>query len=120
MIIGTLLLTENDYYIDDRKNLPRRTTWDKALLTSLVSMNTITHKGYMLLPPSIQEVATIHNSDPSMAVTIKEVDALADLLMITRSARLTRGGKKFKFTHFKCILKEPRFEIWKRIKDGEK
>jgi hypothetical protein len=59
MNIGTILLTEDNCYVDDRKQLPHRPTWDKEWLTTLVKLNTVSKKGYAMLPPSIQEVSSV-------------------------------------------------------------
>jgi len=114
MISGILLLTEDNMYVDDRGNLPHRPTYDKALLRTLVSLNTVTHRGYDLLPKSIQEVATISNTDPTLVLTIQEIDALADFLIIIRSARKVSGGKKFKLDKFERIAAPGQIELWNR------
>ena len=114
MISGILLLTEDNMYVDDRGNLPHRPMYDKDLLRTLVDLNTITHRGFNLLPKSIQKVATISNVNPTLALTIQEVDALADFLIIVRSARRVRGGKKFRLDKFEQIAAPGQIEIWKR------
>lgn len=115
MIVGTILLSQDDCYIDDRKQLPYRPSFDKGLLKSLISMNTITNKGFNLLPGSIMSVAKIDNYNPSMAVTIRELDAIADLLIVSRSPRKCRNGKKFRFTNYKLLVKTAELELWSRV-----
>ena len=114
MKIGTILLSQDGKYIDDRGNLPYRTLYDKEWLTKLVSLNTISKKGYDLLPPSMQEVATLHHSNPTLALTIPELDTLPDILFVVRSARMASGGKIFKLDKYKPIVMEQRLEIWSR------
>ena len=115
MIIGTILLSQNDCFVDDRKNLPQgRPQWDKELLKTYVSLNTISREGYKLLPPSIQAVAKVTRKEPELAITIQELDALPDILYVVRSSRMTHGGKKFRLDNYEPILKELRFEVWKR------
>jgi len=114
MLTGILLLTEDNMYVDDRGNLPHRPTYDKALLRTLVSLNTITHRSYDLLPKSIQKVATVSNTNPTLVLTIQEIDALADFLIIVRSARKVRNGKKFRLDKFEQVAAPGQLELWKR------
>jgi len=114
MIIASLLLTEEDYYIDDRKQLPHRPTFDKELLKALISLNTITKDAYDILPASIQKTTTVTLKEPSMAIKISEIDALADLLIIIRSTRKVHGGKKFRLDKFRCLARPGQIELWVR------
>ncbi len=115
MLIGTVLLSQDGMYIDDRKQLPYRPNWDKQWLKILVSLNTITKSGYDTLPPSIQAVAKVTHSEPTLAITIPELDALPDILYVVRSSRMAHKGKKFRLDNYEAILKEQRFEIYQRI-----
>jgi hypothetical protein len=114
MTIGTILLTEDNCYVDDRKQLPHRAIWDKEWLTTLVSLNTISKKGYDMLPPSMQKVANVTHGEPSLAITIPELDELPDLLFVIRSTRRVSNGKKFKLDKYKRIAASCQIEIWKR------
>ena len=117
MIFGILLLTEDNEYIDDRKQLPHRPTFDKELLKALISTNTISKDALGLLPKSLRDVAVVTHKEPSLALTIKEIDGLADILMIIRSTRKARNGKKFRLTNFSRVAAPGIIEIWHRKKE---
>ena len=114
MITGIVLLSQDGKYLDDRNQLPHRCSWDKELLTHLVSVNLISKYGYDLLPPSIKDVAKITNGEPELALTIQELNALPDTLIVVRSARMVSGGKVFRMDNYEPILTEQRIEIWKK------
>jgi len=114
MITGLILLSKDDKYLDGFGNLPARPQWDKDLLTELVRLNTITEAGYNLLPPSIRKVAHIAHMEPQLAITIEELNALPDILMVVRSQNVLPGGKTFRLTNYEPIFIEQRFEMWRR------
>jgi len=114
MITGLILLSQDNCYLDAFGNLPRRPRWDKKLLTELVKVNTITKNGYDLLPDSIKKVARITHGEPQLALTIQELNALPDILMVVRSRYCNPDGKVFRMDNYEAIFKEERFEIWKR------
>jgi len=115
MKIGTIMLSQDGCFVDDRKNLPQgRPQWDKQWLKTLVGLNTVSKAGYDMLPPSIKEVATVTHGEPTLAITVPELDSLPDILFVVRSPRMTRNGKKFRLTNYETIMTEERFEIWKR------
>ena len=115
-IYSTILLDENDCYLCDNK-LPHRASFDKGLLTAMVKDEYISKEAGLLLPESIKwQAADITNSiQPTIGITIKEIDALTDILIISRSTKTCRGEcKKFRLDKFKCILKTQQIEIWTR------
>ena len=116
MEIGSILVDTNDVYVYDDNILPLRTSWDKRLLKTLVSLGDISEKGYAILPRSIKDVSEVTKGLPNVCVTIKEIDALADLLFVTRvpPRRGYREVRKFRFDKFEPIVKTDTLEIWKR------
>ena len=115
-IYSTILLDENDNYLCEEK-LPHRPLWDKELLKSMVSEEIISKQAAELLPKSIRETARAVTNEiqPTIGITIKEISALSDILIVIRSTKICKGtGKKFRFTNFKRILREFNLEIWKR------
>lgn len=114
MILGTILLDTEDNYISFDGKLPKRPQYDKELLATLVAKNTISKEGYNLLPKSMREVATVTEKEPTLPITIVEIDALTDLLLVSRSYSNVKLGKKFRLNKFEQIAKSGRFEIYKR------
>lgn len=114
MIISTLLLDEDDNYVYSDGLLPHRTTWDKRLLKTFIELGTVSKTGFNLLPPSLREVSTITHGEPQTPITLKEIDALSDILLVTRGRSRDLPGKKFRFTNFTRILATQSLEIWKR------
>lgn len=111
MVVGTILLTKGNVYVDANGNLPKRPSFDKALLGSLLQSNSVSEEGYMLLPDSLKKLCYV-GKEYNMPVTIKELDK-ADLLIVSRSVD-TVSGKVFRFDNFKCILKDRKVELWIR------
>ena len=115
-IFSTILLDEEDRYICD-DGLPHRQTWDKGLLKEIVRGETISEEASRMLPKSIVAVAydITDEVEPSTGITIEEISALSDILIVSRSSKPCEGGKKFRFDNFKRIVKQPHLEIWRRI-----
>jgi len=113
-IYATLLLDENDHYVYDNGNLPNRTQWDKKLLSNIINKELVTNAGMELLPPSLQEKVRLTQGVPTVPITVPEIEALADILIITRVASTGQPGKKFRLDNFIPILKEQRIEVWRR------
>jgi hypothetical protein len=118
MIVGTILLTENDEYVCGDK-LPERPLWDKELLKSVISGGTVSPIGYLMLPLSLQALVSIAQDEPTTPITIKEIDSLSDLLIVSRTRSMCPNGKVFRFDNFELIVKDERIEIWKRISSKE-
>jgi hypothetical protein len=115
MIVGTILLTETDKYVDAGYNLPLRPAYDKDLLTGIVAGREVSVKGYNMLPPSIQAMCEIYKAGPITPVTIKEL-AEADLLIVSRSPEDFNNGKVFRLNNFICLVKDTKIEIWKNCR----
>ena len=119
MIVGTILLDENDCYTYDNGKLPGRPDFDKELLTFLTKNNTVSHEGYRMLPMSIKRVTYgITHGMPTFPVTIPEIDALSDLLIVSRGKVNGENGKKFRFNRFELITTQREIELWKRKNDS--
>ena len=114
MVTATILLDPNDNYIDWDGNLPKRPHYDKELLTALISMNSVSSDGYSTLPNSMQELCKLAHCEPSLPITIPEIDGLTDLLIVSRSVDKVQGGKRFRMDNFKHIASGGRIELWVR------
>ena len=117
MIVGTILLDPFDRYVDEEGNLPSpRPIFDKDLLRELVKGEIISNEGFELLPPSIANVAKDITSkrEPTVPITISEIDALSDILIVVRTTKAISGNRTFRFDNFKMIVKQPSLEIWVR------
>jgi len=112
-MIATILLDENDCYVYDHDVLPKRTTWDKELLKAFITDENLSHKGYAMLPPSLQHKVGITSVKP-YPITVPEIDELADILIITRGKSGGLSGKRFRLNKFIAILKTEGLEIWHR------
>ena len=113
-IYATILLDEKDHYVYDDGNLPIRPDFDKELLKDIYKNETVTEKGYNMLPPSIQKIVDITQDEPTAPVTVPEINALADILLVIRGKHRCRSGKVFRFDNFTPILKEGNIEIFRR------
>ena len=116
MICGTLLLSNNNRYVTDEGKLPERPKGDKQLLKALVESNTVSQEGYDMLPPSMQRIATITHGEPTLPVTIREINGLSDLLLVVRSYISIPGGKEFRLDNFQLISSSGQYSIYKRKK----
>lgn len=112
MVVGTILLTKADKYVDASGNLPKRPSFDKVLLTSLCKNQRVSDEGYSMLPLSIQKIVTV-DSTITMPITIAEI-AKSDLLIVSRSQEEINAGKVFRFDNFKCLVKDRKVELWIR------
>jgi hypothetical protein len=117
MIVSTILLSLNNVYVDEDGNLPVRPSFDKTLLTGLCKNKIVSDTGYNMLPPSIREV-TVKQSltdawEPEIGITISEIDALSDLLIVVRSHEMIYG-KQFRFDNFEPLAITKEIEIWRR------
>ena len=115
MEIATLLVDTNDVYSYDGI-LPMRSTWDKELLKAFIKCNTISVNAVSILPPSLAKVAKVTGKEPTMALKVKEIDALADIIIVTRVPKRSgyKGGERFRFDKFEPVVKTDTLEIWRR------
>lgn len=116
MIFGTILLSNNNRYVDADGKLPERPKGDKQLLKTLVENNLVSQDGYNMLPPSMQKIATITHGEPTLPVTIREINGLSDLLLVVRSYIVIPGGKEFRMDNFELISTSGQYSIYKRKK----
>ena len=115
MIVGTILLTETDKYVDAGYNLPLRPEHDKELLSGIIAGGEVSVKGYSMLPPSIRARCEVYKFGPITPITIKEL-AEADSLIESRSPEDFNNGKVFRLDNFICLVKDTKIEIWKNCR----
>jgi len=111
-IVATLLLDRNDNYVLEDGSLPRRPQWDKALLETFVIGESLSEDGYNMVGKKLKENVFVTHGEP-YPITIPEINALADIILVTRS--YTSGkGKRFRFNNFEKVLSTGQLEIWRR------
>ena len=111
MIVSTILLSQDDEYVDKDGNLPARPVFDKFMLRELCRGKAISGAAEAMLPPSIRNVT---GGIEFMPITIKEIDKYAELLIVVRSKSQSLGGKVFRFTNFKMLARSEGIELWIR------
>ena len=117
MIISTILLSSDNFYVNENGELPKpRPPHDKQLLATLCKGQSVSQKAYDMLPPSIREVVKVTELEPTIGITIPEINALTDLLIVSRSNELIVRGKKFDLERsFKLLVKDRKIELWERV-----
>ena len=121
MIVGMLLLDQDDIYVREDGKLPLRPSFDKGMLLGiaknqvpLCSENTAKD-----LPPSLRAMLEgAHSNKGDLALSPDMIDAHAHLLLISRNKESGIGGKKFRFDKFKRLVCMYDLEIW--VRDYEK
>ena len=120
MIVGTILLTPSNKYVDEKGNLPVRPEGDKDLLLGLVTCTVVSEVGYTMLPSSIRNACNfmpdyehLVGHIPITPITIGEL-AEAELLIVSRSAEDFDLGKTFRLDKFECIAKDTKIELWRK------
>ena len=114
MIVSCILLSPDNVYVDQFDSLPDRPDFDKELLTTLCRNMVVSSKGYEMLPPSIRALVIENPSrEPEIGITIDEIDALTDLLIVVRS-KTRIDGRRFRLDRFEPIVIDTKIEIWKR------
>jgi len=112
MIVGTILLTKSNKYVDDEGKLPKRPKFDKELLAGILAGRPVSEEGYKLLPQSLQALCyTSIAPQMRVPITIREL-AKSELLIVSRSQEDFEGGKEFRLNNFKCLVKDRKVEIW--------
>ena len=119
MIVGMLLLDQDDCYVRDNGDLPKRPTFDKNLLLGLAqnqvpicSENTARD-----LPPSLKALmmgGSAVSNKGDLALSPDKIDEQAHLLIISRNHESGIGGKKFRFDKFKRVVSMHSLELWVR------
>jgi len=110
MIVGTILLTKNNFYTNAAGELPKRPKFDKELLSGLIKGHRVSDEGYGLLPLSMQKLVTV-SEELDMPITIPEL-AKAELLIVVRSLEELTIGKVFRLDNHKLLVKDRRIELW--------
>ena len=113
-MIATLLLTKDNVYVSEDGKLPVRPKFDKDLLTGLAKGLVVSKAGYDMLPSSIKSEVFCDQRESTFPVTIKEIDGLTDLLIVSRSDEYIVEGKEFRLDNFTLLVKQPSIEIYKR------
>ena len=116
-MIASIILTRDNVYVSEDGKLPSRrgVDFDKELLTGLARGNTVSKKGYMMLPNSIKKEVHCDGRELTYPVTVPEIDAFADILLVVWSRELIRG-KSFRFDNFELLKDQRDISIYKRIK----
>jgi len=113
-MVNTILLSVDGYYVDNDGNLPERPSYDKELLTAFCKNAVVSQKSYDIVPPSMQKYLKI-SKDPkeiNVAFSIPEINELSDVLIVIRSQKKLKDGKKFRFDNFKLLTIQGNIEIW--------
>lgn len=115
MIVGILLLDQNDNYIMETGKLPRRPAFDKKLLIKLANRQKATVSANTLkdLPPSLMTVLDMAPGQADIALSPDKIDEAAHLLIISRSMEIGEG-KHFRFDNFEKAVKQGALELWIR------
>jgi len=116
MIVSTILLTKDNFYINENGDLPKRGLHDKHLLTELVRGQTISTKAAEMLPPSIKGLAQVISDkvEPTVGITIREIAGLSDILIVSHSTELIVRGSVFRLDNFELLVKDRKTSIYKR------
>ena len=117
-MINTILLDKYNHYIDSEGDPPRRPSFDKQLLTAFCYNQFVSKKGFDLLPKSIQKFVTVDDNNITRGITIKEISNLSTVLLIIRSKKTIKRGKKFRLNCFNNLIKEKNIELWVRNNKG--
>lgn len=117
-MVNTILLSKNGCYVDNNGKLPKRPSFDKELLSAFCQDQTVSHNGYLGLPPSMRKKVKVPSDlmtrkcEITMAVTIPEISELSGVLLVIRSTEDIQDGKQFRLDKFKCLVKNGELEIW--------
>jgi len=114
-MIGTIILTLDNFYVDEHGNIPSRrgVEFDKELLRTFIRGEVISERAAAILPPSLVKEANHIAQVGTVAITIPEI-ADCDILIITRSREQIIRGKQFRLDDFELVVKQRDIEIWRR------
>ena len=112
-MISTILLTQENVYVKEDGTLPSRPSHDKSILSNMLKGHTVTKKGFAMLPNSMKKDVFCDERSPSFPVTVPEIEALSDIILVVRSIELCRG-KVFRLDSFELLLKNRDIELWIR------
>lgn len=111
-MVGTILLTHDNLYVDLHGNLPERPKHDKLLLSEICKGQVVSDEAYSMLPLSIQKLCTV-GTIPTVPITIREL-ADCQILIVSRSPKSLLAGKTFRLDNFNLIVKDRKIEIWSK------
>ena len=115
MITSTILLTSDNFYVNEHGELPARPAHDKDLLKRLCQDQCVSDEGYNMLPPSIKSVVKFAGThEPTIGITKPEIAALSDLLLVSHSNERIMRGKKFRLDNFYLLVPGKRVSIYAR------
>ena len=116
-MISTIILTKDNMYLDSEGNLPSRScvSFDKDLLRGMVKGLNVSKKGFDTLPNSIKSEVFCDGREPTAAITIPEISALSDILLVVKSCEVFTSGKVFRLDGFERIYKSKDVNLYKRI-----
>ena len=115
MIVSTIILTKDNFYVNSEGKLPARPDFDKELLSNIVTGQRVSDKAYEMLPRSMKKVVKFSmGMEPTVGITIKEIDGLTDLLIVVHSNEIITRGKQFRMDNFKLLVKDRKVSIYKR------
>ena len=118
-IFSTILLSADGCYLCDNE-LPSRIKGDKQFLRAMLTDEIISVRAYKLLPKSIRSVvkSVTNETEPTTGVSIDEIDALTDILIVIRSGKKCEGDcKKFRMDKFELLIRSGQIEIYQRRKN---
>ena len=115
-MIASLILTKDNMYVDSEGNLPSRSCvkFDKDLLKGMVKGLNVSKKGFATLPNSIKSEVFCDGREPTAAITIPEISALSDILLVVKSCEVFTSGKVFRLDNFELIYKSKDVDLYKR------
>ena len=69
-----------------------------------------------MLPPSIRGTVQVVSDrvEPTIGITIKEIAALSDILIVSHSNELIVRGKQFRLDAFKLVVKDRKTSLYIR------
>lgn len=116
MIIGLILLDQQNKYVSAGGKLPARPAFDKNLLTSICDGKQLICTGNTLLdlPPSLKK-NQISASKGDVALSPETIDKYADMIIVSRSMETMKDGNTFRLDKFERLVAIGSLEIWNRI-----
>ena len=122
MMIGIFLLTENDYYINGKGELPRRPIYDKQLLTELLRGEVVCcgKNTWDSLPQSMKQLVKRRKcTEASINLGIATFyEQPPKLLIVVRAINEFDEGKKLHLDNYKRLLREGNLELYiRRVND---
>ncbi len=116
MKVGIILLSQDNYYLDNYGELPKRPEFDKELLVALCKLQTFTcgQNTFKSLPDSILRNAFYTEGgeyDVNLGI-ITLVENPPHLLLVSRSDQYIHDGKHFSLKDYTRYFDSPDLELW--------